>query len=174
MDRMRKRRSSRPWLYGLVGLVVIVLIVYLLANAGGGGDEGDSDTSGADSGQVDSGDATGEASPEPEASTAELVEDAIRGFLASGDAAIVCEEVVTERFLRNSYGDRQGCVDAQGPGSAARSVRVTAVEEAEKAALAVAVPRGGPNGGENLEVELVFENGAWRIDGISSDAPVGP
>ena len=150
------------------------LIVYLLVFGGGDGDEDRSVVDGAKSRGVDLRDATGESSPQPEASVAEFVEDAIRGFLASGDAATVCENAVAERFLRESYGDRQGCVGAQGPGSAARSVKVTNVEEDGEAALAVAVPRGGSNDGEHLEIELVLEDGAWMIDGISSDAPVGP
>ena len=106
----------------------------------------------------------------PEAS----IQVAVSGFFTSADPAIVCEEVITMAFMKQAFGDRRGCADAQGAGSAARKVDVASIRERGKTADAVVVPKGGPNDGERLDVSLVLEGGSWRIDGIASDVPVGP
>lgn len=103
----------------------------------------------------------------------QAIRSAIEGFLASGDPSVVCEETVTETFLREAFGDRRGCEDAQSSGSAARSVEIKKIDIDAGSAFAVAVPKGGPSGGDRLEIELVDE-GDWLIDRISSDVPVGP
>jgi hypothetical protein len=105
---------------------------------------------------------------------AEAIEAALAGFFTSGDPAVVCEEVITKGFLKQSFGDRRGCADAQSADAAARSVDVSEVKDQGKSADAVVVPKGGPNDGERLEVGLVLEGGSWRIDRIASDVPVGP
>jgi len=105
---------------------------------------------------------------------AEAIEAALADFFTSGDPAVVCEGVITKGFLKQSFGDRRGCADAQSADAAARSVDVSEVKDQGKSADAVVVPKGGPNDGERLEVGLVLEGGSWRIDRIASDVPVGP
>ncbi len=109
---------------------------------------------------------------EQDLSPEEAIRRAIEGFLASGDAALVCRRTVTDRFLREAYGDRRGCEDAQGAGSAARSVDIKQIDV--ESGRAVAVPKGGPSGGDRLEIELARDGGEWMIDRIASDVPVGP
>jgi hypothetical protein len=81
---------------------------------------------------------------------------------------------VTPAYVRKAYGGRDGCVRAQGPKAVADGVEVSKVKVKGSTATAVAVPDGGASDGEKLDVELVLEGGAWKVDSIESDAPVGP
>lgn len=99
---------------------------------------------------------------------------AVEGFLSSTDPAVVCAETVTMGFLREGFGDRNGCLDAQTSGSAADSVEITGIDAQARSARVVAVPAGGPNDGERLKIDLVRDGPTWRIDGIRSNVPVGP
>jgi hypothetical protein len=96
---------------------------------------------------------------------------------------------VTKRYLRVAYGGRQGCVQAQAPGSAARSLRdfhATINDVATGGVLTAdvtVVPVGGPYDGEKVEVFLVghvgdsqreFLRGGWRINQLEASVPVGP
>lgn len=105
-------------------------------------------------------------------------EDVITAVLtAAGPPEQVCDELVTERFLRTAYGSRQGCVAAAGPGARAKSVEISQVEESGAEASAVAVPTGGPYDGIEVEVELVADpelEGAWLLDSLVADVPPGP
>ena len=92
-------------------------------------------------------------------------EDVVRAFLISPDAELVCDELVTEKFLRATYGDRSGCLSARKPATLATSVMI----EPAQGAL-TAEPRGGLYDGDTLTFTIV--DGA--IDSIESDAPVGP
>jgi len=84
---------------------------------------------------------------------------------------------VTSHYVKASYGDVQGCMQSQTPKNAAASVEVNAVsQDSNDPSLASvrAVPRGGVNDGEKLTVSLVKEGGAWKVDALKSNAPVGP
>lgn len=95
-------------------------------------------------------------------------------FTGSLDAALICDELVTERYVRSAYGAREGCIAAQKPGALADSVEIADVEEAGGSASAVAIPTGGPYDGVEVEVELVREPGGWRVDSLLADVPAGP
>jgi hypothetical protein len=95
-------------------------------------------------------------------------------FTGSLDAELICDSLVTERYVRSAYGAREGCIAAQKPGALADSVEITEVEEAGKSASAVAIPSGGPYDGVEVEVELVNEPGGWRVDSLLADVPAGP
>jgi hypothetical protein len=159
------------------------------ANARGGEETSPGAASGSDEGAVGSRrEGTGrpdraESRPEPRdqgsgaddpESRAQAIRRALNGFFTSSDPAIVCEGAVTVRFLREAFGDRRGCVDAQTAGSAARTLEIKRTDGTADSVTAVAVPAGGPNGGERLEIDLVRDGRDWRIDGIRSDVPVGP
>jgi hypothetical protein len=84
---------------------------------------------------------------------------------------------VTQHYLDAAYGGRQGCIQAQSPKNAATSVDVGPVTQASnqpRAAAAKASPTGGLYNGEKLTVSLVKEDGAWKVDALKSNAPVGP
>jgi hypothetical protein len=99
-------------------------------------------------------------------------------FLTSSDSAKTCgDQYVTQHYLSAAYGGRSGCVQAQSPKSAATSVDVGLVTQASnqpRAASVKASPKGGIYDGEKLTVSLVQEGGSWKVDGLKSNAPVGP
>jgi hypothetical protein len=92
----------------------------------------------------------------------------------ASDAALICDQLVTDRYVRSAYGAREGCVAAQKPGALADSVEITEVEEAGDSASALAIPSGGPYDGVEVEVELIDEVGGWRVDSLLADVPAGP
>lgn len=117
-----------------------------------------------------------EANAEPERPLG--VEGVIVAVL-TGEAAPeqACGELVTQRFVRTAYGERQGCLAAQVPGATARSVEVSEISEAGSEATAVAVPKGGPYDGLDVEVALVADpelEDAWLVESLLADVPPGP
>jgi hypothetical protein len=95
----------------------------------------------------------------------------------SGSPEQACDELVTDAFLRNAYGGRPNCLAAREQGGVARDIEVDEVSESESTATAVAVPRGGPYDGVEVEVELVADpelEGAWLVEGLFADVPAGP
>ena len=106
------------------------------------------------------------------------IEDVIRAvFTGSEDPELICDELVTERFIRQAYGAREGCIAGQRPGALARSVDIEEVNGSGVSASAVAIPTGGPYNGVEVEVEMVSDparDGAWQVDSLLADVPAGP
>src|SRR4051794_34536335 len=48
---------------------------------------------------------------------------AVEAVLASGNPAKACSRYVTDDYIKAAYGDREGCIQAQGPGSSASSLQ---------------------------------------------------
>lgn len=109
-----------------------------------------------------------------ELSDEEKIRLVIEAFFTSNDPLEVCEQAVTDRFLRNSYGDLAGCQTAQGQGGAADDVEIENLTVTGDDGGAIAMPRGGPADGETITVALRREGSAWRISELTSDVPVGP
>jgi hypothetical protein len=99
---------------------------------------------------------------------------AIERVLTSGDPKQACEELVTPAFVARAYGGADGCKAAIEGGGSADSVEVTDVERDGDTATAVAVPDGGPNSGEHIDVKLIREGGVWKVDDLHSNVPAGP
>ena len=110
----------------------------------------------------------------PNLSDAATIRIVIDRALASGEPLLACELYVTPAYVTKAYGGRDGCRRAQGPKAVADGVKVSEVKVEGGSATAVAVPNGGASDGEDLDVSLVLEGGAWKVDSIESDAPVGP
>jgi hypothetical protein len=81
---------------------------------------------------------------------------------------------VTQRYLQAAYGGRQGCVNAQAPGSAAAKLDFKELRIDGDRATAVVVPSGGPYDGERLTVSLVDQGRRWSVDELEAEVPVGP
>jgi len=81
---------------------------------------------------------------------------------------------VTEHYVHAAYGDTAGCIRAQNQGAAAKSLGSYSEKIAGNAATVGVRPVGGIYDGEKLTVSLVREDGTWKVDGIKSNAPVGP
>lgn len=119
------------------------------------------------------GDAEGQAEPSRPTSVAEVTEAVLTG---SGSPELICDELVTERFVREAYGAREGCIAAQGPGAQARSIGAgTYSNTSGEVARVSVVPEGGPYDGIEVTVELVTDpEGAYRVDSLIADVPPGP
>jgi hypothetical protein len=103
----------------------------------------------------------------------EQVEEAVSAVLGGRSTSDSCAGLVTERYVKSAYGDVKGCraaVSTQG----SFNVQVSAVRVTGSKATAKAKPAAGPNRGETINVKLVDEQGAWRVDSALSNAPAGP
>lgn len=160
-------------------LVLLALLSALALGACGGDDESGSDPeppvgnavedsgeAGAEGGQTNS---VGPSGPSDE----KLIESVIDSLLTSLRPAKVCG-AATDGFLRRGYGDRAGCAAAVDPASQAKAVTVRRLEITGDTATAVAGPDGGVYDGERLDVVLVREGDAWKVDRLEADIPVGP
>jgi hypothetical protein len=170
-----------------VALLAGALLAGLMAGCGGGGGGTSAATTSAKVSSTTTS-TTAEASTTTTPSTTETASGgngqvgeaspsaAAIAVLTSNDPALVCDRYVTSRYLRTAYGDHQGCVQAQAPGSAADSVETQ--READSGAGTVklsVVPSGGPYDGEKVTVSLVAEGGGnWRVDSLNAHVPVGP
>jgi hypothetical protein len=114
----------------------------------------------------------------PGADRPRTVEDVVAAVLtASETPQTICDQLVTAKYVETAYGTRQGCLAAQQPGSLADSVEVGDVRESAATATAVAVPKGGPYDGVDVQVDLVAApdlDGAWVVDSLFADVPAGP
>ena len=102
---------------------------------------------------------------------------AVEAVLTSSDPAEVCRRYVTEHYLKVAYGDKQGCVQAQAPGSAAkslRSLRIVQLGTQGTIATATAVPNGGLYDGSKVAITLLFDSHHYRVNAVHSNVPVGP
>jgi hypothetical protein len=98
----------------------------------------------------------------------------VEAVLTSNDPADACGRFVTKHYLEVAYGARQGCVNAQAPGSAADKLDFKQLRIDGDRATAVVVPSGGPYDGERLTVSLVNDGSRWAVDELEADVPVGP
>ena len=97
-------------------------------------------------------------------------------FLASPNAAAICDKGITPKLLKRAYGDRKGCLKARKPAALAKDVRITAAKLGPGGtATVVATAKGGVYGkGEKLTMTVVDDGGRWRVDAVKSNAKVGP
>lgn len=104
------------------------------------------------------------------------VPDVLEAVLtASIDPALICDELVTEDYVRTAYGAREGCLAAQQPGALADSLEGTYANRTEPdRANVIVVPNGGPYDGVEVEVELVRDGEGWRVNSLLADVPAGP
>jgi hypothetical protein len=136
----------------LGALALVLVVVVALAGCGGG-----------------SRSASGSSGPGPASAggDAEQIRTAINAVLASGDADQVCDRYTTSAYIQGAFGDVMSCkATVSAPGQAARSVQVSAVSVTGDKATAVAVPSGGPNKGQRLQVQLLKQGGVWKVDAL--------
>ena len=127
-------------------------------------------TSADEAGQDAAGAAGGAAPGDREAIAATL-----RTVLTGTAPAQVCEALVTERYVREAYGDRAGCVRAQAEAKPAREASVGRIVVLPASlAQASVMPRGGLYDGDRLRAELILDGDEWRLDSLRSNVPVGP
>lgn len=135
----------------------------------------ESTTSTTQSGETDGAEA------EPDEPAGEPVDDqgeitkTLDGVLAGSDPVAACGELVTDRFLRRSYGDASGCEAALGSAKPATDAGIEEiVVHPDSVAQARAKPRGGIYDDQELRAELVLDGETWKLDSLRSNVPVGP
>jgi hypothetical protein len=100
---------------------------------------------------------------------------AVQAFLSSPDAELVCNEMLTEEFLRKAYGDRAGCIAARKPATlAAANSKLEVGPESDAGTRVDAVPKGGVYDGDKLQITVLSDGDAYLIAAVKSNAPVGP
>jgi hypothetical protein len=178
-DRPRGRDGARA---GALPLAVAIVLAALAGCAGDSDDSASSPPTGTTGGQgttsVPTTATTGGSDDggQRRLITVKLrVRLALEAVLTSSDRADdACGRFVTKHYLRVAYGGRQGCVQAQVPGSAAKRFDLKDLRLSGDRATAVVVPSGGPYSGERLTVSVVNEGPRWAVDELESDVPVGP
>ena len=180
-DRPRGRDGARA---GALALAVAIAAV-ALSGCGGGGDEtaGSPATKNTTAARKTTSGPTktttsgnGGSAPASLGSKA-AVRTAVGAVLTSSNPVDACDKYVTDHYLKVAYGDRQGCVQAQAPGSAARSLRsfrIVRFGTQGTIAVAAVVPNGGPYDGSNVVISLLFGSDHYRVDRLHSNVPVGP
>ena len=144
-----------------------LLVALALGLAGCGGDD---EPDGGAAGTTPTGAETSAPTPSDE----DKIRATLEGVLASGEPALACDRLVTPRYVRDNYGDVAGCRQSQGPGAAAKRIKIIEIQVTGDEATAVALPTGGPSSGVRLRATLVREGRDWKLDRLSSNAPPGP
>jgi hypothetical protein len=101
------------------------------------------------------------------------VQASVIAVLGGNDEVAACSDLVTARYVKRAYGDEQGCRAAVSKRQKI-GIAVSAIQIQGKKAMAKAVPAGGPNKGERIKVELLYEGRTWKVDSALSNAPAGP
>ena len=134
------------------------------ANVGQSGGSAEND---GDDGPTQSGGSSAGASDEDQIATA------VEAVIGGNDPAKTCEKYATIVYVKRAYGDVKGCRSAvaqQKP----FAVDVGEVDVKGRTAIAKAKPKGGPNEGETLRVDMIRQEGVWRVDLVRSNVKVGP
>ncbi len=100
---------------------------------------------------------------------------AVRLLLLSSTPQTGCSsDVVTQHYLRAAYGGRGACLKAVSSKNAAKSLGAVGTSITGGTAMVTVHPVGGIYDGEKITVSLIKNGAAWQVDGIKSNAPVGP
>jgi hypothetical protein len=174
-DRPRRRDGAHA---GALALAVAIA-AGVLWGCGDGGDDTASSPPTSAQGATSTSTTTGKSSGSvPESlGSKKAVRTAVQAVLTSADPADACGKYVSDHYLNVAYGGKEGCVQAQAPGSAAQSLRsFRIVQFGTQGTIAVAevVPNGGPYDGSKVVISLLFGSDHYRVDRLHSNVPVGP
>jgi hypothetical protein len=163
---------------GHAGAAALAVATVAAALAGcGGGDGTASSNAGASTTTATTPGTTQASGGGPTGLTPSGARKVAEAVLASNDPADACGRYVTPHYLDVAYGGRAGCVQAQTPGSSARSLRsFRIVKEGTQGSIAIAtaVPNGGPYDGSKVTIRLIGGSRGYQVDALHSDVPVGP
>ena len=112
----------------------------------------------------------------PQPGSGEGASDAIAAATAvltdQGTAEEACGSYVTENFIQTSFGGEENCIAAREGQPLASAIKV---EEGDQSSThLVVVPAGGPYADARVEVDLVEEDGQFRVDALKAHVPAGP
>lgn len=84
---------------------------------------------------------------------------------------VVCDKLATEAFVSQQFGDRQACADAQDPSTVPEDLDVKNLRGTDGVeATADVTLIGGSSDGQSFEVSTVYDDGLYKVDGVS---PIG-
>jgi hypothetical protein len=86
----------------------------------------------------------------------------------------LCSEGLTPRFLRQSYGGREGCLASRKPNALATVANLSPGTGNGAQVTIAARPKGGTYDGDKLTITMIRSGDSWLIDDLRSNAPVGP
>ncbi len=116
-----------------------------------------------------------------DADSAEPIDDegaitsTLESLLTGAKPQAACRALVTEGYVKRSYGDQRGCTAAVAAEKPADRVKVTEVVVLpDGVAQARVGSSGGVYDGQRLRAELVLDMGLWKVDRLRSNVPVGP
>jgi hypothetical protein len=107
------------------------------------------------------------------ASDEQQIAKAAETVIGGNDPRETCEKYATIVYVKHAYGNVKGCRSAVAQ-QKAFAVDVSAIDVSGNTAKAKAKPHGGPNEGETLKVDLIEQEGTWRVDLVRSNVKVGP
>lgn len=91
---------------------------------------------------------------------------------SAGTPDQACGSYVTANFIVTAYGGEQNCIGAREGQALASAITVRSGDESST--QLVVVPDGGPYGDSRVEVDLVEEEGGFRVDALEAHVPAGP
>lgn len=102
----------------------------------------------------------------------QAIADAVKTGFTTEDLTVKCEEIISESFLREVYGDVAQCRKAEKPDADDKpSTGTTTADvtiDGDKASAKVTL-QGGDADGATGTVELRREDGSWRINDLGAD-----
>ena len=183
LEGPRTGRVHRPRAgAALVAAVAATLVAAAIAGCGGGGETSTSTSTSVSATSTTSSQArsttstpTGPTITTKEVNHPSTPSAAVKLLLLSSNPRTGCSsDVVTSHYLHAAYGGRAGCVKALTPRSAAKSLGQATGDIVGDKAFITVHPVGGIYDGEKITVSLVRSDLGWQVDGIKSNAPVGP
>jgi hypothetical protein len=117
----------------------------------------------------------GEATPQPGSGSGapNAMVAATAVLTADGTAEQACGRYVTETYIRASYGGEANCIAEREHADLAGSIAAAPGTD-ENAIRITVTPSGGPYDGAEVTVNLVVEDGGYRVDAIKAHVPAGP
>ena len=178
------RRPNGPrTIAALVAALATALLTAAFAGCGGGGTESGTSTSASVS-TTRSASAQTPSTRSTTISTTATVKEAshpptptaaVRLLLLSSTPQTGCSsDVVTQHYLRAAYGGRGACLKAVSSKNAAKSLGAVGTRITGGTVMVTVHPVGGIYDGEKITVSLIKNGAGWQVDGIKSNAPVGP
>ena len=166
-----------------VAALATALLTAAFAGCGGGGSESSTSTSASVSTTRSTSAQTPSMSSTTISTTATVKEAnhpptpaaAVRLLLLSSTPQTACSsDVVTQHYLRAAYGGRGACSKAVSSKNAAKSLGAVGTRITGGTVMVTVHPVGGIYDGEKITVSLIKNGAGWQVDGIKSNAPVGP
>ena len=95
----------------------------------------------------------------------------IEEVMTTTDPDRVCGELVTENYLEGSGGEKACIASQKDPSATSDSAEVANITGVEDVTASAEVTQSGADAPEELNAELVYQDGAWKLDGLFQAPP---